>query len=377
MKFKRIVAVAWNEFNLWKLFFCINITIVSLLFSITLLVISLAICLPGEIYKEVKDTDLCYFSIGNIDPTDLDYLLKLPITIQSYGVDCYLEDYMQGFNKNQKKNIMEEALFFNFEQYREGYNSETLQEINDHLVDGERWQKADNERITIMPMWIEESVAEALDLSVSEHLTLKNDFGQVDFFIKGIYEKQMELANAYIPICLYSEVFMEDKTHNLELSVKCDSSIEDLLGIIGGLKEKYFIVDSYENSIQSMLYFLYMLYVLVGILNCMSLQILNNLNKLYYMHRMEFWKINKSIGMTDIDIIKINSVLVEIVLGISLLFGATLAYFLNQYFVSYIKALFEMEELNCKLSGRSVLGLYFVCNLLFLLGKWMKKVNRK
>lgn len=367
MKFKRVITVAWNEFSMWKLFFLINISIVSLLFSITLLVISLAICLPGEIYKEVRDTDLCYFSIGNIDSTDIDYLIKLPMTIESYGIDCYWEDYTQALNKKQKKKIIETAAFFNFEEYREGYNSETFQKINKKLVAGERWKEADNERVEVMPMWIEESVAEALNLSVLDHIILKNDFCNVNFFVKGIYKGQMELANAYIPVCLYSEVVMKGRTDDLEFLAKCNSSIKDLLRIIGELKEKYIIVDSYENSIQSMLYFLYMLYVLVGILVYMSLQILNNLNKLYYMHRMEFWRINKAIGMTNLDIIKINSVLVEMVIGFSLLFGTILAYLLNQYFVSYVKELFDMEELNCKLSGISVLGLYCVCNLVVIM----------
>lgn len=95
------------------------------------------------------------------------------------------------------------------------------------------------------------------------------------------------------------------------------------------------------------------------------------------MHRLEFWKINKSIGMTDIDIIKINSVLVELVIGFSLLFGTILAYFLNQYFLSYVKNLFELKELNCKLSGISILGLWIVCNLLFLLGVWMRRHTKK
>ena len=87
---------------------------------------------------------------------------------------------------------------------------------------------------------------------------------------------------------------------------------------------------------------------------------------------MEFWKINKAIGMTEMDIVKINNLLVEIIIVISLLFGTILACYLSQHFVLYIEDLFELEGLQCRLSGSSVVGLYLACNLLFILGKCIK-----
>ena len=145
MRFKSVVRVVWNELCLKKVFFCMNIVIVSLLFSIGLLVVSLALDLPKEIYKEVKDTELCYFDIGNIEAEDMKYLLDLPMTVESYGINCYWENYVQGLTAKQRKNIIDEAAFFEFEQYRKGYNSKTLRKLNNHIIAGEGWEEADNE----------------------------------------------------------------------------------------------------------------------------------------------------------------------------------------------------------------------------------------
>ena len=44
------------------------------------------------------------------------------MTIESYGINGYWENYAQGLTEKQRENIIEEAVFFEFEQYRKGYN---------------------------------------------------------------------------------------------------------------------------------------------------------------------------------------------------------------------------------------------------------------
>lgn len=376
MKKSKVFYTAINEMKIWKKFFGVNIIISSLLFSIALLLVSLALLLPDEIYNEIRNTSLGNINISNIEETDMDYLTELPMVILSYGYDMKWEDYSDSLNKKQRE-ILAEKLSLDtslaFEKYRKGKNSDTLININKNLLDGEEWSEKDNQKQEIMPIWIEDTLAQKLNINVQDKLIFQNRFCEVKLYVKGIYQDvKDDLMSSYVPVSLYGTLITEEQ-QDMILWARCNKNLNQFIKVIKQLKEKYFIVDSYEDTMQAMMLIVYMLYVCSIILIYMSVQVVNNLNHIYYVRRTRFWKICRNLGMTENDIMKINLFLARNVIFSSLIIGTVIAYYLNHRFIAYIKELFEIAQLNCDISISSVVVLYFTCEVIFFFDKFIRK----
>lgn len=125
---KRNILVSLGEMRTFRYFFLLNVVISSILVGVAILVMSLAIKLPDNIYKEVKNSELGSINISNIRLSDLEYLIGQNYIIDSYGYDMLMENYITNFTDYQKEIITTKALDsgMQFEYYRQGKNNETL-----------------------------------------------------------------------------------------------------------------------------------------------------------------------------------------------------------------------------------------------------------
>lgn len=379
MKQRGIARIVGNELVLHKLFFIVNIITASLLFAIALLLIRFTSSLPNEFYKEMVSSDLCYFSVSNADAGDISYISSLPVIIENYGKDYYLSDFSGAFSQKEKQIVKEEAFFLNLAAFRKGLNSITIKKINKNIVEGQKWTEGDNAYSTKMPIWISSRLAKKMNWSVSDTIELKNSDSDFWFYIKGIYKADLELADAHISQELFGKLIIEgekQEVYKYEIYCKCKSSMQTLLQTIHTLRDRYFIVYACDNTVESMNYFLFFLYFLTGMFVFLSVQVLENLNQLYDKKRQRFWLLNRSLGMTKRDILKINIFLIQIITMVSIFIGTVLEHFLNGYFMDYIIDLFELEELNCSLSWKHVFILYVLCNTLFWMYQKAKEVGQ-
>lgn len=373
---KRNILVSLGEMRTFRYFFLLNVVISSILAGVAILVMSLAMKLPDNIYKEVKDSELGSINISNIRLSDMDYLISQNYIIDSYGYDMLMEDQIISFTDSQKDRIAMEGLDngIQFEYYRQGHNSETLKEINEQIVKGSVWKKEDNIVTEICPIWMEDSLANKLNLDVGDTLIMQTNGDSLKLKVRGIYvDAKDDLQSSYLPVWVYQQI---GKDNELNIWAHCNSSLSEFLKIIGKLKSEYFIVNSYDDTIYSMEFMVYILYVCTVILFVLALQVIISLNKVYYNRRSKFWNICYNMGLTNKDICFINLIIAECILVFAFFIGTILAIRLNDYFLVYMQDLFHFSTLECSISKTAILFIFMCCSILICTLTYFSKVNK-
>ena len=374
---KRIILVSLGEMRTFRYFFLLNVLISSILAGVAILVMSLAIKLPDNIYKEVKNSELGSINISNICLSDIDYLICQNYIIDSYGYDMLMENYIISFTDHQKEIIATEDLDsgMQFEFYRQEKNSETLKEINQQIIKGSGWKEKDNTVTEICPLWLEDTLASKLNIDVGDTLIMQTNGDNLPLKVRGIYsDVKDDLQSSYLPIWVYQRI---GKDNELNIWTHCDSSLSEFLKIIGKLKSEYFIVDSFDDTIHSMEFIVYILYVCTAILFVLALQVITSLNKVYYNRRKRFWNICYNMGLTNRDLCYMNIILSESILVLTFFIGTVLAIRLNNYFLVYMQDLFRFSTLECSISIKAILLLFLCCSILVCTLTYCSKMSKK
>lgn len=348
----------------------------SILAGVAILVMSLAMKLPDNIYREVKNSELGSINISNIRLFDIDYLISQDYIIDAYGYDMLMEDYIISLTDSQKNRIAIDGLDsgMQFEYYRQGHNSETLKAINEQIVKGSIWKEEDNTVTELCPIWMENSLAYKLDLDVGDTLIMQTNDNRLKLKVRGIYvDVKDDLQSSYIPVWAYQQI---GKDNELSIWAHCESSVSEFLKIIGNLKSEYFIVDSFEDTIYAMEFIVYILYICVVILFFLALQVIVSLNRVYYNRRSKFWNICYDIGLTNKDIGSINMILSESILFFTFFIGTILAIRLNDYFLVYMQDLFHFSTLECSISKKAILFIFVCCSILICSLTYFCRVNK-
>lgn len=374
---KKNILVSLGEMRTFRYFFLLNVVISSILAGVAILVMSLAIKLPNNIYKEVKNSELGSINISNISLSDLEYLIRQNYIIDSYSYDMLMENYITNFTDYQKETITTKALDngMQFEYYRQEKNSETLKEINSQIIKGSGWKEKDNTITKICPIWLEDTLASNLNISVEDTLIMQTNGEDLQLKVRGIYsDAKDDLQSSYLPVWVYRQI---GKDNELKIWAHCDSSLSEFLNIIGKLKSEYFIVDSFDDTIHSMEFIIYILYVCSAILFILALQVITSLNKVYYNRRYKFWDICYNAGSTNKDICYINMILSESILTLAFFVGTVLAIRLNNYFLVYIQDLFSFSSLECSISKKAILLLFLCYSVLVCTLTYYSRMSKK
>lgn len=369
-----------RELMVCKKILMMNMIIVSLLFAVAISLWNIALSIPDELFTTMKETDYGRLEISNILEGDIQYLSELPMTINfcQYGLYWFyfpleLSEKQRNVVCNANGTFIDSSIAFQI--YRENYQSDEINRINDNLIYGSEWTKKDNEVQECNPMWIPKSLADSMGLKVGDEFTLKNESSSIEFYVKGIYKDDDELYSSYVSLNLFGKLKTETE-NDLIIVTQCKSDVSTFLKVVRELRNMYFIVDAYDDVIKSMRLFNYFLFFLSGVIMAVAISITLDFSKVLFETRKRFWYITSFLGLSRMKIKLISGLLSEAVLLLGSVIGSVFAIYINDYFCSFIKDLFELETLNCEIRVGSILGLVLGITVIFMVLAIMRPLKQ-
>ena len=375
-----VFEVFIRELIVCKKILMMNLIIVSLLFAVAISLWNIALSIPDELYTTMKETEYGSLQISNIAECDIQYISELPMTITGCLYGLYWFDFPMELSENQRDVVCNANGTFTdssiaFQIYRENYQSDEINSINNNLISGSKWTKKDNEVQECNPMWIKKSLADSIGLKVGDEFTLKNESCSIELYVKGIYKDDDELYSSYVSLNLFGK--MKTETENeLIIFAQSKSDVSTFLKTIEGLRSKYFIVEASDAVIKSMRLFNYFLFFLSGVIMAVAISITMDFSKVLFEIRKRFWYITSFLGLSRMKIKLISGLLSEVVLLLGSMIGSVLAIYINDYFCSFIKDLFELETLNCEIRVGSILGLVLGITVIFMVLAIMRPLKQ-
>lgn len=374
--FFNLLLIAYNEFIVNLKIFVINILICSLLFGVMLSMTGLALNIPKEIESEILNSEVGTIQLSNLNYNDVNYIVTLPIQVYAIGYDMDWTMFSEKLNREQKK-VNEDWNVdnsLNFAYYVDGVAC-VANEINQQMLLGELWTENDNQVKDVNALWLDKQFAEIMHLQVGDVVTLANINCSLNFCVKGIYEDLDDsLAASYVSFELYGDLLCEEG-RNAIVYARAASSPFEFLKVIQELKNKYYIVEAYDENIYAMFLLVLFVSVCTALLFAITLNVVIDFSNIYFASRQKFWAVNKALGLEDNGRKIVCCILCLTVITISYGVGMVISVALSNYFTQYINTLFEFEHLKLGMTMEEIVIVFLGVVLLGNIISWNKKIT--
>lgn len=313
MMIKNYMTIVINELKSNKGMFSFYLIIFICLISIGTSILDVSFYLPERISTSVREMELDWVMVNVRHQKQLDRMTFL------YDLEC-MDVYVNEFGNDTLGLTQIE------ETYSGGVliNNADMQNIlitiiENQLLCGEINDLANPFNQKEYGLYICETIAKKEELDVNKTVRLMGREGETIVLLKimGIYKDSEDLNDYYISQEAYEKYKEIYQNCSLELILR-NSKSEEIFSFVNWMEEEN--IDCYYN--EDMIGAIQMFYIFFGVFNFILLLalsgILYHLLEIYMLKRTSFYAISLAMGMTEIDIMRILYVLVELLISIAM-----------------------------------------------------------
>lgn len=384
MKFYNVLPLIKQEFKTNIKYILFAFLLLTAIFSVALLTISLSISMPNMIYKranEVFSKEEIRLNLSNIKYAYLNKIFEKNV----YNVHIKYDAeniIMRGailstYSGKLAANKVGRVAFFQDNNYILESNLE-----KEFILEGEKWSFKDNAKNSKgnYYIWLNQRTSRELDIKIGDKILFSSEKIKkpFTFYVKGIFSDDVVSSDFLLPFeC--GEEMLKTTEYNTRCSgaltlkyfdeyLQIKRELENLGMYVYPIKQLEELLFS-KSIIQGSLFAISLLLLLAG------MGIMCNILQMIVQSRIKLIGVLRAMGMSINSISLLYISIFEVVVIFSVLSGSIIGYLFNNYSSNLLTTLFPEDISGCLYEVKSILMALILLNLLMFI-PWRVIINK-